>query len=378
MGFQVIPDVSITRSSGAPGASVTLEGVGFGSNEQDIEVTFDGSTVLSGISADASGAFEASFLVPSAASGQHKIEVSGPLSALSSSPRESFDVTPTVTLSESEGNVGMNVAVSGRGFSPESNITLTYDDVTQATVISNDAGSFNLQFEVPKSIQGDHTIKVLDENSNRLQQTFAIEGSPPETPNLRSPANGERGAIFGGFKPVIRWTPVEDPSGVIYNLEVATDPDFIDIILEERGLTTPTYRFSEADALARGKYYWRVQAVDGASNEGAYTSHFVMNSGLIPFWIVPAGIILGLLASGGGAYAYYSRVYRPRKQAEEAVMFPEFVRISRPQISGPAQGSTPESSTPAIAAPRRALPSPFRREAVEGGRHPRNRHRSKW
>jgi len=72
---------------------------------------------------------------------------------------------------------------------------------------------------------------------------------------------------------------------------------------------------------------------------------------------------LGLIASGGGAYAYYMRVYSPKKVTQQAPVFPDFVRISRPEIaaSAPAQYPAAASSAPALAAPRRDLSSPFRR-----------------
>jgi hypothetical protein len=193
-------------------------------------------------------------------------------------------------------------------------------------------------------------------------EIFKIENIPPAAPALRAPNNESSGGLFGGFRPVTRWLRVEDPSGVTYTVQVASDPDFMDIVVERNGLPNPSYALAEAEALPRGKYFWRVKAVDGAFNESPYSNVFVMNSGIIPVWVVPAVVVLGLLASGGGAYAYYTRVYRPRKLAQEAPAFPEFVRITRPEIAAPASQAptSTAASTPALSAPRRALPSPFR------------------
>jgi hypothetical protein len=349
---------------------MAITGRGFGANEQNIEVKFNDNTVLSGISAGPLGGFEASFQIPPSPAGDYNITASGPVSSSSARAQKRFTVIPGINLSEDAGHVGMEVTLSGRGFEPSTNITLTYDDLTTATVTSNAVGSFNIDFDVPKSEKGEHQIIALDEAGHRAENTFEIENVPPAVPTLRAPGNESSGGLFGGFRPVTRWLGVNDPSGVTYTVQVASDPDFLDIVLERNGVANPSYVLTEDEALPRGKYFWRVKAVDGAFNESPYSGVFVMNSGIIPVWVVPTVLVLGLLASGGGAYAYYTRVYRPRKQAQEAPAFPEFVRITRPEIAAPAS-QTPTSaasSTPALSAPRRALPSPFR---GRGGKGPR-------
>ncbi|HEU0021310.1 MAG TPA: hypothetical protein VFR55_06520, partial [Dehalococcoidia bacterium] len=85
-------------------------------------------------------------------------------------------------------------------------------------------------------------------------------------------------------------------------------------------------------------------------------------------WLFSAMVALGLIASTGGAYAYYTRVYLPRKMTQQAPVFPELVRITRPQISATAPPPAAASSAPALSAPRRALPSPFRRGGGSPGR----------
>jgi hypothetical protein len=349
---------------------MAITGRGFGANEQNIEVRFNNNTVLSGLSAGPLGGFEASFVIPPNPAGDYTITASGPVSTSSARPQKRFTVVPGINLSETSGHVGMEVALAGRGFQPSSDVTLTYDDRTTATVTSNAAGSFNIDFGVPKSESGEHQIIALDEAGHRAEQTFEIENIPPPVPALRAPNNESSGGLFGGFRPATRWLGVNDPSGITYTVQVATDPEFLDIVLERRGLPNPSYTLTDEEALPRGKYFWRAKAVDGASNESPYSSPFVMNSGIIPVWVVPTVVVLGLLASGGGAYAYYTRVYRPRKLAQEAPAFPEFVRITRPEIGAPAS-QTPTStatSAPALSAPRRALPSPFRGRGSRGPR----------
>jgi hypothetical protein len=362
IGFQVTPGITLSPPSGPPGMTMVVTGAGFGANEQNIQINYGDRTVLSGISAGPKGGFEESFLIPPSPAGVHNIVASGPVTALSSRPQKGFTVTPAITLSETAGNVGMAVTVAGKGFQPSTNITLTYDDLTEGKVTSDNMGSFNLEFAVPRSRSGEHQVRALGGDGSQAEKTFVVENIPPAAPTLRSPDNGGSGGLFGGFRPATRWQPVEDPSGVTYTVQIARDPEFFDIILEKQGLANPVYALEEAEALGRGKYFWRVKAIDGAANQSPFSSAFEMNSGIIPLWVVPTVVVLGLLASGGGAYAYYTRVYRPRKLAQEVPAFPEFVRITRPEITGATQPSTTGTAQqPALSAPRRALPSPFRR-----------------
>jgi len=361
--FQVMPSITLDPASGPPMGSMKITGSGFGANEQNIQITYDNLTVLSGITADAKGSFEGSFGIPPSPAGEHVVQAAGATSSPSARPTQRFRATPGIALSETAGNVGMTVRVIGRGFVPASTVTLSYDELTETEVTTDATGSFRLdEFVIPQSRQGEHQVRAEDESGNRVQATFAVENTPPAAPDLRSPENGDRGGLFGGFRPDARWTPVEDPSGVTYNLQVARDPEFTDIILEKNGLKTPFYTLGEEEALDRGQYYWRVRAVDGAANPGPFSQVYEVNSGIIPLWVIPAAIVLGLLASGGGAYAYYAYVYRPRKLAQEAPLFPDFVRITKPETPPPSQTlpSRPPPA-PALAAPRRALPSPFRR-----------------
>jgi hypothetical protein len=361
INFQVRPGFLMESATGPSGVTMQLVGTGFGPDEPDIEIKFGAETVLSGVSADENGSFEQSFLVPPTPAGQQIISASSPSGSLTAQAQQTYTVVPHIVMDETAGNVGLGITVIGTGFNPGDNVTLTYDDLTVATVTSDGSGRFSSQVVIPASKQGDHLLKALDELGNQVQQVFEVEDISPSAPVLRSPDDGGRGGLLGGFKPTTRWTPVEDPSGVVYNLQLATDPEFSDIVLEKKGVASPTYKLTGEEALARGKYYWRVQAVDGAFNAGPFSSVHELNSGIIPIWLFSAMVALGLIASTGGAYAYYTRVYLPKKMTQQAPVFPEFVRISRPQITAPAPPPAAASSAPALSAPRHALPSPFRR-----------------
>ena len=234
--FQIKPGITLEYSKGPPGNSVMIFGAGFGANEQDISLKYDGNPVVSGISADGLGSFESSFLVPPSGAGPHSIQAKSSVSGATDTPGQTFTVSPSLELSETTGNIDLQVMIIGQGFEPGSTVTLTYDDLTKATVTADDFGSVRLEFRIPESQKGDHVIRLIDDQRNNEQAFFAVENTPPVAPSLREPSDGASGGFLGGFKPKTKWQGVEDPSRVRYTLQIATDPDFDDVILEKAGL----------------------------------------------------------------------------------------------------------------------------------------------
>ncbi|MFC2058568.1 hypothetical protein ACFLTS_02855 [Chloroflexota bacterium] len=96
--------------------------------------------------------------------------------------------------------------------------------------------------------------------------SFTIDVTSPSTPDLVSPADG---VFTKNSTPALDWSNVSDPSGVTYNLQVATDAEFTSIVLDETGLVDSF--FDILVPLPNDTYYWRVEAVDGAGNEGAWS-----------------------------------------------------------------------------------------------------------
>ncbi len=357
-GFDVTPAISLGVDSGIAGDEVTLTGIGFEANDPGINILFGSAPLDDEIASDAHGSFEAVFPAPAAPAGKYAVTASGSNPNLAAADADSFEVHPNLIINNSAGPVGTAVQLRGTGFSADAVIAVAYGFLVEETVESDRAGSFLWRFDVPVSKGGQHTISAQDNQGNRFQLPFDVETDAPVAPVLTLPENGIRSGFFGGFQPITRWDSVDDPSGVTYNLQVAADPDFFDIVLEQTGLTDPNYPFTEEQALERGAYYWRVQAVDRASNAGPYSEVFEMQSGLIPVWLFSAIVLFALLVSGGGAYAYRTKVYLPRKMLRESPAFPEFIRVSRPELpsAGPGPAQAPSSAPPAL--PALAPPPP--------------------
>ena len=94
--FQIKPGITLEYSKGPPGNSVMIFGAGFGANEQDISLTYDGNPVVSGISVDGLGSFQSSFLVPPSGAGPHSIQAESPVSGAADTPGQTFTVSPSL------------------------------------------------------------------------------------------------------------------------------------------------------------------------------------------------------------------------------------------------------------------------------------------
>jgi hypothetical protein len=320
----VASKITITPSDGAPGMTVTVTGTGFDASKT-ITIKYNAITVTTTpaiINTDASGNFTASFTVPTSAAGTYTVQASDNTNTASAN----FTITINVTLSEttseaSPGHVGMDMTISGAGFKPNTEITIRYTStpIVVATKASNSEGAFSVTFKIPASEAGTHTISASDGTST-MQATFFMESTAPATPTLRLPATGEKAKS----RTVFDWENVtEDVNGadelstpVTYDLQVASDATFTDIVLERTGLTTSGYTLLKGEELESTKqeapYYWRVRAVDAASNTGDWTSSrtfYVSSFNWVLYGLIGAGILvvffIGFAAGRKGRRSYY-------------------------------------------------------------------------
>jgi hypothetical protein len=116
-----------------------------------------------------------------------------------------------------------------------------------------------------------------------------MESQPPPMPKPLLP----EAVSTVSAETYFQWEGVDDISQpVTYTLQVASDSDFTNIVLEKQGLTTLEYTLTGEEQLAETEknapYYWRVKAIDGASNESAWTytiSFYVGVSWALPVWV---------------------------------------------------------------------------------------------
>jgi hypothetical protein len=303
--FRVSPGMKVEMTSGYLGGAIRVgdklwvSGVGFEANEVGIQITFDGILVNTGITADAKGSWSSQLEVPPCTRGEHVIDATGDATKATDIADATVVISPTMRVIPITGSVGDEVVINGTAFSANQVVTVSYDGTQVASGAATDGkGSFTTSFKVPKGKSGDHTIMVTDTAASVATATFSVEKTPPPTPQLLSPESGASIGLWGNVKVPFDWSAVEDPSGVAYTLEISQNSDFSTVILRKDNLTQTEYTLSDQEALGRGKYYWRVKAVDGAGNESNWTSGQFLEIGTLDMWmiVVGAAIVIVILA----------------------------------------------------------------------------------
>lgn len=287
--FTVTAGITINKSSGGVGENITMTGSRFEDYEQDIQILFNGQAVVTGINADSQGNWQKTFDVPDMPAGNYTVTAAGEYTLEQDIIGLNFEIKPSIVLSPTTGHVGTNVTVTGYGFIADKYISIMYDGSQQTTGTTNDQGGFKASFIVPASEHGEHNVTIGYSSTNVAGATFTMESQAPDTPQLISPSNRARVGFVGRVAtPTFEWSSVTDESGVSYNLQIATSPDvtagggFVNPLISVTGLTGTSYTVTQA--LPHGTYYWIVQAVDGAQNQGSWTAARVLRVGLLPLW----------------------------------------------------------------------------------------------
>lgn len=308
--FQVTAEISIDKSSGIAGDTVTMSGSKFAAYEKAIMIFFDNEAVVSDIKANLEGEWQESFQVPGMPAGEYRITAEGQLTSREEVGELTFKIEPEFMLSDDQGHVGMDLTVTGRGFPADEDIIILYDDNQVAIAETDDQGTFEASFAVPGSKHGEHQVRArLTEGSNNTADldidasaTFTMESNPPPIPQHISPAEKSRLGFLGEVTPTFEWSEVSDESGVAYySLKIATGADFSasSVVVSVTGLTGTSYTLQEAEALPLGNYYWIVQAVDGAENESGWSTNHSFRVGLLPLWgfiLVLVGVVILFIA----------------------------------------------------------------------------------
>jgi IPT/TIG domain len=293
--FQVTAGISMDKSSGGVGESITMTGSRFAPYEEGIQILFDGQPVVTDIKVDGQGDWEKTFDVPEMSTGEHSVTAEGEQTPEQDVNPLSFDIEPGLLLSPDEGHVGTNVTVTGNGFAAAKNVSIMYDGNQTVTALTDDQGNFEASFPVPQSQHGEHQVTIGYSAGSVASATFILESVPPDTPQLISPAAGSRVGVRGRITPTFEWSAVSDESGVYYSLQIATSAnvtatgEFVQPMISVSGLLRTSYTVTEA--LPHGTYYWIVQAVDGAENAGGWTAARSLRVGFLPLWAFIAIIV---------------------------------------------------------------------------------------
>jgi len=294
--FEVVPAVTIFPAQGTVDDIISVKGSGFAAGE---EVTvYLKSAPVALINTDASGNFEGVFKVPAMSNDSYAMRIED---RSRNRVLMQFDIVAGARLDSTSGPVGAEVIATGNGFTGGNTLSVLYDDVELGTTVVEETGTFTFTFEIPVSAGGQHKI-TFNDGADTAVMAFTVETAPPPVPTPRLPEIGTEVKSPVSFT----WVEVEDPSApVSYAVQVANDIEFADVVLEKTGIMAAEYIPAGNERLRSSKeetaYYWRVKAVDAASNEGGWSavgSFRVVPSFAMPGWAIYVLIGLGTVAIG--------------------------------------------------------------------------------
>jgi hypothetical protein len=281
--FSVAQNITLNPATGPSGTTVTITGNGFGASRA-ITVKYNALSVTTSpasVTTNSTGYFTATFTVPVGSAGTYEVLVSDGTNAATADFVSTTDATISqTTTTTAPGNVGMSLTITGVGFTPSHEITVTYsmsgsESDTLATDTTDASGEFDVAFTIPPSAAGTHIITVTDGTIVKSFD-FVMESNPPPTPELTLPlVDTKLKDWLFEWEAVTDVAPASNP--VTYDLQVASDANFTSasILIDETGLTAATYTVPDDIELAStgedAPYYWRVRAVDAASNASAWS-----------------------------------------------------------------------------------------------------------
>jgi hypothetical protein len=266
--FSVVSGLAVTPPTGTPGSTVTIKGTGFPAKNKNIKVSFDGKDTNLSIVTSELGSFTGEFTIPETMAGSHQFKAIDENLSLGDITAN-LQVGPTISLQPEQPEIGAEVTLTGYGFAAKSPVAIKYDDIAVSnSPTTSGTGNFTEKFTVPESSSDNHVITATDRAGNVATFGLPLEGTAPSVPTPVSPVD-ERFGFFGSQPVLFNWTPVSDPSGITYTLEVDNSLRFFPLEpgMRKTGLTKPSCNMN----LEPGTYYWRVKAIDGAGNESDWS-----------------------------------------------------------------------------------------------------------
>ena len=295
--LEITPSLNINLPSASIGEKVDITGTGFNSHDE-VDIILYGETVAMATTTDR-GSFDAVFNVPLIKAGIYSLEIE---EAAKDIRWIDFTITPKISVSAATGDIGVKLEVDGTGFEIGALVRINYDTGEMTTVTADSTGSFSAYFDVPVSVAGPHNIIVTD-GLNTKQAVFTVSSTPPPVPDTYIPKPDS--AV--GAQVSFAWGSVYDPNEpVSYTLQIARTKDFLQPVLEKKGLSLSEYTLTVAEVLLPNRqftdYYWRVRATDSASNVGAWSEPVAFQvepSNTLPQWanyiLIGIGVLLAII-----------------------------------------------------------------------------------
>ena len=270
--------------------TITVAGGGFLPGEAGIKVTFDGKVVAADITADRTGCWETSFVLPSSTHGDNTVAASGKTTA-------AVEITLTTlarieSISPIEGARGDSVSLTGSGFSANEELTVTVGGVAvSGNMQTQSNGNVVITFRVPKGVTtGKQTVKVTDADGATDSVDFTVKEKVLPTPLPTLPEDESK---LRSGEVTFQWQGITSGSDVTYILQISETAGFASIFRSKSGIEELSYQLTKEEALPKGAYYWRVKTVDDYDNESAWSDSSSFTVSPIPTWVwVIVGVVV--------------------------------------------------------------------------------------
>jgi hypothetical protein len=294
IGFRLVTGVSVEPGFAYVGEAINVTGGGFAPGETGIKVTFDGTVVASGITADIDGCWESSFVLPASTYGSHTVSASGDTTGTVDVEATLNTKAKIVELSPVEGAPGDSVTLTGNGFHGSQELTVTIGGTAASGDMQTQSnGNVNISFRVPKgSTEGKRTLVVTDEGGATASVDFTVTKKTLSTTPL--PISPKDSTLRSG-EVTFHWQGVTGGTGYTYTLEISQTAGAGNI-WSKSGIEESSYTLTDTptvtETLPKGTYYWRVKIVDDYGNESAWSDSIEFTVSPIPTWV---WVVVGLV-----------------------------------------------------------------------------------
>ncbi len=296
--FTVNPGILLEPISAYIGDTITVAGGGFALGETGIQVYFDGMVETpTTITANMSGCWESSFILPASTYGSHTVSASGDITQPAVT-RTLNTLAKILEISPIEGAPGDSVSLTGNGFHGSQKLTVTIGGTAASGDMRTQTnGNVVISFRVSKrSTEGIRTLVVTDEGGATASVDFTVTKKTLSTTPL--PISPEDSKLRSGIV-TFNWQGVTGDTGYTYTLEISRTADSGNI-WSKSGITESSYTLTDSptvtETLPPGTYYWRVKIVDDYGNEGAWSDSIEFTVSPIPTWV---WVLVGLVVLVG-------------------------------------------------------------------------------
>jgi hypothetical protein len=154
------PYFTMSKSSGVPGATITVNGKNYGKNEL-VRIYLDSSRTpsIASVTTDSNGRFTTSFVVPDTIGGPHRIHAVGKTSKLRVG--KDFRILPLASMEKSSGSANMTVSLIGMNFAAGEVVDVYWGEggTAAGTGTADSSGNVTISSRAP-SLNGAHTARL--------------------------------------------------------------------------------------------------------------------------------------------------------------------------------------------------------------------------